>query len=154
MFPTHGGEACVWVCTPSADAVQARRRIGDADQAFAWLLDRAAPELSQRLRTARRTSPVRSMLRAPNQIRSAYGPGWALVGDAGYHRDPMTGHGISDAFRDAELLAVALDRSLRGEADETVALAGYQRGATRRCVRSSSSPATWSPTRPCPSSWS
>jgi len=66
------------------------------------------------------------MLRSPNVIRRAYGPGWALVGDAGYHRDPVTGHGLSDAYRDAELLAGALDRALCGAADEGIALAGYQ----------------------------
>jgi 2-polyprenyl-6-methoxyphenol hydroxylase-like FAD-dependent oxidoreductase len=66
------------------------------------------------------------MLRTPNYLRTAYGPGWALVGDAGYHRDAVTGHGISDAYRDAELLAVALDRILRGESDEGTALAEYQ----------------------------
>jgi flavin-dependent dehydrogenase len=60
-------------------------------------------------------------------VRQAFGPGWALVGDAGYHRDAITGHGLSDAFRDAELLAVALDGALRGELYETAALAGYQR---------------------------
>ena len=48
------------------------------------------------------------MLRMPNHLRRAHGPGWALVGDAGYHRDAVTGHGLSDAYRDAELLAVAL----------------------------------------------
>jgi 2-polyprenyl-6-methoxyphenol hydroxylase-like FAD-dependent oxidoreductase len=126
VFPTHGGEACVWVCTPSSVAIDARRT-GDTEQAYAGLLERAAPELARRLRGARRTSPVRGMLRAPNHIRQANGPGWALVGDAGYHRDPVTGHGLSDAFRDAELLATALDTALRGEADDASALAGYQR---------------------------
>ena len=127
VFPTHGGEACVWVCTPSSVALDVRRGTGGAEEAFAVLLERAAPELSRRLRRARRTSPVRGMLRAPNHVRQAHGPGWALVGDAGYHRDPVTGHGLSDAFRDAELLAAALDGALRGEADDTEALAGYQR---------------------------
>jgi 2-polyprenyl-6-methoxyphenol hydroxylase-like FAD-dependent oxidoreductase len=61
----------------------------------------------------------------PNQIRRPVGPGWALVGDAGYHRDAITGHGISDAFRDADLLASALDLIMRGEADEATALSGY-----------------------------
>ncbi len=45
------------------------------------------------------------MIGLPNHLRRPGRPGWALVGDAGYHRDPITGHGISDAFRDAELLA-------------------------------------------------
>ena len=58
-----------------------------------------------------RRSTARGIIGMPNQVRQAFGPGWALVGDAGYHRDAVTGHGISDAFRDAELLAVALDRA-------------------------------------------
>jgi flavin-dependent dehydrogenase len=53
-------------------------------------------------------------MRLPNHVRAATGPGWALVGDAGYHRDPITGHGMTDAFRDAELLARAVDDHLRG----------------------------------------
>ena len=61
----------------------------------------------------------------PNHIRTPVGPGWALVGDAGYHRDAITGQGISDAFRDAELLATALDLVLCGDADERPALSGY-----------------------------
>ena len=67
------------------------------------------------------------MLRMPNQVRQAFGPGWALVGDAGYHRDAVTGYGISDAFRDAEFLAVALDQALGSGAEEITALALYQR---------------------------
>ncbi|HKE52308.1 MAG TPA: FAD-dependent monooxygenase [Actinomycetes bacterium] len=127
VFPTHHGEACIWVCTPTADARAARRLAPSRPEAFAVLLQRAAPELADRLRTGRRTSPVTGMLRAPNLLRRAHGPGWALVGDAGYHRDPVTGHGLSDAYRDAELLAGALDAALRGDLDETDALAGYQR---------------------------
>jgi flavin-dependent dehydrogenase len=38
-------------------------------------------------------------------FRKCYGPGWALVGDAGYFKDPITAHGMTDALRDAELLA-------------------------------------------------
>ena len=79
---------------------------------------RPAPQLVQRLRHARRTSPVGGMLGMLNQVRQAFGPGWALVGDAGYHRDAVTGYGISDAIRDAELLAVAVDQALRAAAEE------------------------------------
>ena len=126
VFPTNDGEACIWVCTADADARAARRSAGSTGAAFAAQLHRAAPALAQRLHAARRTSPVSGMLRAPNYLRRAYGPGWALVGDAGFHRDPVSAHGISDAFRDAELLAVALDDALRGDTDEVTALAGYQ----------------------------
>jgi flavin-dependent dehydrogenase len=127
VFPTNHGEACVWVCTPSKAAEAIRRRAPSVALAFDEMLAGAGPELAARLRTARRVSPVRGALRLPNHVRQGFGLGWALVGDAGYHRDAITGHGISDAFRDAELLAVALDRGLRGEADETTALATYQR---------------------------
>jgi flavin-dependent dehydrogenase len=127
VFPTNGDEACVWICTPEADARGARRSAGSTAAAFAAQVLRAAPGLSRRLAVARRTSAVRGMLRMPNQRRQAYGPGWALVGDAGYHRDAVSAQGISDAFRDAEFLAVALDGALRGRIDEGSALAGYQR---------------------------
>lgn len=53
-------------------------------------------------------------------FRRAWGPGWALVGDAGYFKDPLTAHGITDALRDAELLA----RAILAGGDE--ALASYQ----------------------------
>jgi flavin-dependent dehydrogenase len=127
VFPTHDGQACIWVCNPAADAKAVRRMTRSRLEAFGQLLGRAAPPLAERLRQARRTSPVQGMLRQPNQLRQAVGPGWALVGDAGYYRDAVTAYGISDAFRDAELLAVALDQALRADAGEEAAgLAAYQ----------------------------
>jgi flavin-dependent dehydrogenase len=126
VFPTHDGQACIWVCNPSADARAVRRRTGSRAEAFGELLQRSAPQLAERLRHARRTSPVQGMLRQPNQLRQAFGPGWALVGDAGYYRDAVTAYGISDAFRDAELLAAALDQALGAGAQETTALAAYR----------------------------
>ena len=126
VFPTHDGQACIWVCNPAADARAVRRRAGSRGEAFDALLRRSHPELVERLRHARRTSPVQGMLRQPNQVRQAFGPGWALVGDAGYYRDAITAYGMSDAFRDAELLAVALDQALDGGAEEATALAAYQ----------------------------
>jgi flavin-dependent dehydrogenase len=127
VFPTHGGQACIWVCSPAADARAARRQTGSRAAAFGALLERSAPQLAERLRHARRTSPVEGMLRQPNQLRQAFGPGWALVGDAGYYRDAVTASGISDAFYHAELLATALDQALDADGEEAAALAGYQR---------------------------
>jgi flavin-dependent dehydrogenase len=131
VFPTHDGEACIWICNPAADARAVRRGTSSRLEAFGELLERSAPQLAERLRHARRTSPVHGMLRQPNQVRQAFGPGWALVGDAGYHRDAVTGYGISDAFRDAELLAVAVDQALGGGAEETTALALYEQQRDR-----------------------
>jgi flavin-dependent dehydrogenase len=129
VFPTHDGQACIFVCTPAADAGAVRRATGSRVEAFGELLERSAPQLAERLRDARRTSPVQGMLRQPNQLRQAFGPGWALVGDAGYYRDAVTAYGISDAFHHAELLAVALDRALGADAEEeeeAAALVCYQ----------------------------
>ena len=126
IFPTNDAQACIWVCAPSATTRAARRSARSAEDVFEAMLRFGAPDLARRLRAARRTSPVRGMLRAPNQLRRAHGPGWALVGDAGYHRDAATGHGLSDAFRDAELLALALDHALRGDEAEETALGDYE----------------------------
>jgi flavin-dependent dehydrogenase len=64
----------------------------------------------------------------PGFLRRAWGPGWALVGDAGYFKDPITTHGMTDALRDAELLVDAILEALGG-APEAESLSGYQ--ATR-----------------------
>jgi 2-polyprenyl-6-methoxyphenol hydroxylase-like FAD-dependent oxidoreductase len=131
VFPTHGGQACVWVGAPSAVARTARRQNASRAAAFTGELARVAPDLAARLRSGRRVSPIAGTLHNPNQLRRGRGPGWALVGDAGYHRDPVTGHGLSDAYRDAELLALALDRALRGVSDEHTALSRYERERDR-----------------------
>ena len=77
VFPTHGGEANVWVCAP-ADRVAALR--DDRPDGFLRLLATANPELADRVAAAERTSPVRGAAGLPNHIRHAWGPGWALVG--------------------------------------------------------------------------
>src|SRR4030095_2863526 len=61
-----------------------------------------------RLADARQTDPVHGFGGLPGFIKRSTGPGWALVGDAGYFKDPATAHGITDALRDAELLARAV----------------------------------------------
>jgi flavin-dependent dehydrogenase len=141
IFPTHQGEACVFVCVPGDKAIKAdhqpvgSRAAGAGGRAesrvagFDALVETISPALASRLRTARRTSLVRGAVGLPNQVRQAHGPGWALVGDALYHRDPITGHGLSDAYRDAELLANALDDHLHGDRPPGWSLADYERRA-------------------------
>ncbi len=63
----------------------------------------------------------------PNYFRQPYGHGWALVGDAGYNKDPITAQGITNAFRDAERCAVALDEALGGARPFEAAMHDYQR---------------------------
>jgi 2-polyprenyl-6-methoxyphenol hydroxylase-like FAD-dependent oxidoreductase len=83
-------------------------------------------ELTERLRAAKRESRLVGAP-TPNFFTKPYGPGWALVGDAGYLKDPITGQGISDAFRDAELCAIALDAAFAGVLPFEEAMGEYQR---------------------------
>jgi flavin-dependent dehydrogenase len=126
VFPTHDGNACVWVCAPHRWALEHRRRHSSINAALRAMISATSVTLAGRLDDAVATSPARGMMSIPNQIREPAGAGWALVGDAGYHRDAITGHGISDAFRDAELLAASLDRALRHPHDERQALDEYR----------------------------
>ena len=92
----------------------------------AWrrALRTAAPDLGARVDAGTVRGPLRGAVGLPNHRREAYGPGWAPVGDAGYHRDPVTGHGITEAFRDATERAALDDyQRARGAAvTETFAL--------------------------------
>ena len=123
VFPTHDGEANVWLCLPGD---RPRPPADDRAGGFLSLLAAASPSLAERVAAARITAPTRTAFDLPNHVLEAGGPGWALVGDAGYHRDPITGHGITDAFRDAELLAGRAGQLLRGDLPEAAALAAYQ----------------------------
>ena len=84
------------------------------------------PGLSERMRQGKRESKILGTADQPNYFRKPYGPGWALVGDAGYHRDFITGLGITDAWRDADLLSDALDEGFSGRKPLEEALAGYE----------------------------
>jgi flavin-dependent dehydrogenase len=97
--------------------------------AFLTLLEQAGPELVERVSAGRPVGRLNGWAGVPGFVRRPWGPGWALVGDAGHFKDPLTTHGITDALRDAELLADAVLESLAGGAPQAVALARYQ--ATR-----------------------
>ena len=136
VFPTNDGAACVWVIA-GGEAIQAIRAEYGADEAgFHELVRRNAPDLADRLVDACRVDRMRLALRYPSFVRHPVGNGWALVGDAGYHRDAITGHGITDAFRDAELVAAAVGKWLRAGQSEAVVLHTYaaQREALLRPI--------------------
>jgi 2-polyprenyl-6-methoxyphenol hydroxylase-like FAD-dependent oxidoreductase len=124
LFPTHCGEANVWVSTP-ADRAQDLRGTGDRNRAFRRLIREISPAFAERLDAARQTGPVRGFSGMPNFLRQPVGPGWALVGDASYFRDAITGHGMTDAFRDAEHLARTVGAVLAGDVEEAGAMARY-----------------------------
>jgi flavin-dependent dehydrogenase len=87
----------------------------------------SVPELADRVRSGRREEHIVGTADLRNFFRKPYGTGWALVGDAGYHKDPVTAQGISDAFRDADLLATAIADGLSGTRPLDKALADYER---------------------------
>ena len=137
-IPTSEGETCVFVGVPSAHFRDAFR--GDVAAGYRALLARGAPELAAAVAEARPTSNLHGFAGRVGFIRQSWGRGWALVGDAGYFKDPATAHGITDALRDAEALADAIasgsERSLaayqhnrdevaRGLFDVTDAIASF-----------------------------
>ena len=90
------------------------------------------PSVADRLQASRRETNWFGTAGVRNYFRRPYGPGWALVGDAGYDKDPITAQGISDAFIDAEALTTALDDGWSGRRPLDVALADYQSSRDRR----------------------
>jgi flavin-dependent dehydrogenase len=85
-----------------------------------------APEFAERIRGAKRESKFVGSAELPGYFRTPYGPGWALVGDAGYHKNPITAMGINDAFRDAELVAQAIDDDIAGRRSYEDGMRDYQ----------------------------
>ena len=83
------------------------------------------PEFADRIRGAKREARF-SGTAVPNYFRRPFGPGWALVGDAGYNKDFITAQGITDAFRDAELCVSALDQTFSGGRAFDDAMGEYQ----------------------------
>jgi flavin-dependent dehydrogenase len=114
--------------------VRAARRAG-ADYAFAELLAQAAPGLVERVRAAGPAGQLHGWAGMRGYVRRSWGPGWALVGDAGYYKDPITTHGMTDALRDAELLAEAILGSRAGAMPAAISLAGYQATRDRLSAR-------------------
>jgi 2-polyprenyl-6-methoxyphenol hydroxylase-like FAD-dependent oxidoreductase len=120
--PTHDGLTMVIVGWPYAAFGDFR---SDIEGNYLKTLE-LAPAFAERLHDARREARFVGAA-VPNYFRKPYGPGWALVGDAGYNRDFITGQGIMDAFHDAELCAVALDKAFSGAQRFDVAMSEYQR---------------------------
>lgn len=96
----------------------------DIEGNFLKILD-LAPEFAERVRRAKRETRFAGAP-TPNFFRKPHGPGWALVGDAGYIKDPITAQGILDALRDAERCAIALDQSFRAERSFDASMSDYQ----------------------------
>ncbi len=121
-FPTNDDLVCVAAIWPHAEFHAFRAAIEDG---FMQTLE-LAPTVAGAVRGGTRVERWMGMSEAPNYFRRPYGPGWALAGDAGYLKDPIMGSGITDAFRDAEFLAGAIDAGLSGALPMEEALAGHE----------------------------
>lgn len=122
LFATNHGQTCIAVTAPVEEFHAFRADIEGSFFAGLGLVE----SMVERVRAGRREERWIGTADLPNFFRKPFGPGWALVGDAGYHKDPAAGDGISDAFRDAELLAEALDAGFTGRQDLHEALTGYE----------------------------
>jgi 2-polyprenyl-6-methoxyphenol hydroxylase-like FAD-dependent oxidoreductase len=120
-WPTNDGLTLVIAGWPHAE-FQSRKK--DVERNYLDVI-RRADSIAQRLPDARREDRFFGAA-VPNFFRKPFGPGWALVGDAGYNKDFITAQGISDAFLDAELCATALHAWVSEAAEFDAALAAYQ----------------------------
>ena len=111
---------------------ESRAYKADVEANYLKTLD-LVPEFAARVRGATRVERF-SGGSVPNFFRTPYGPGWALVGDAGYNKDPITAQGISDAFHDAEACSAALDDVFRGERSFDEAMAGFHAARDARVM--------------------
>jgi flavin-dependent dehydrogenase len=129
--PTHDGLTLVIAGWPYAEFEKNKQ---DIEGNYLKTIEQA-PAFAERLRSATRVAPFAGTA-VPNYFRKPYGPGWALVGDAGYNKDFITAQGILDAFRDAELCATALDQAFSGARpfDVRLHLPARNAGATARAA--------------------
>ena len=123
VVPTNDGLSCVFVARHRDQAAAFR---ADPQAEFDRLVALAGPDLAEVVGEGTRETPFRGTPGLPGFIRRPWGRGWVLVGDAGYTKDPISAHGISDALRDAELCARAVDRALTEPHSAPVALRHYQ----------------------------
>jgi 2-polyprenyl-6-methoxyphenol hydroxylase-like FAD-dependent oxidoreductase len=116
VIPTNDGRTCVFAATTDA---RFRRELSDGVESYhAQVLLETSPGLARALARAKRVGKLYPFPGARGFLRRPWGPGWALVGDAGFFRDPFTAHGITDALRDAELLARAVVRGSESALEE------------------------------------
>jgi len=126
-IPTNDGHTCIFASVPSAQFGTVFRH--DLEAGYRKVIAEVAPDLAAAMRVATLASPLKG---APGQtgfFRRSSGPGWVLVGDAGYFKDPLTAHGITDALVEAEYLARAIAE------DSDAALLGYVEDRDRRAAQ-------------------
>jgi 2-polyprenyl-6-methoxyphenol hydroxylase-like FAD-dependent oxidoreductase len=127
-FPTHDGLTLVAAVWPARRFQELRPDIEEN----VLNVHRQVPALAERLKGAKREEKWSGTAGVPNYFRKPYGPGWALVGDAGYCKDPLTAQGIADAFIDSENLVEALHAGFSERRPLEEALADYHSSRDER----------------------
>jgi 2-polyprenyl-6-methoxyphenol hydroxylase-like FAD-dependent oxidoreductase len=127
-FPTNDGLTLMVAVWPSERFREVRADV----EGHVRTVHESIPSIADRLTRARREDKWVGTAGVANYFRQPFGPGWALVGDAGYDKDPITAQGISDAFIDAELLTEALDAGFNARLPPEEALSEYQRRRDER----------------------
>lgn len=130
VFPCDGGQLVALLMPPVRRASDFR---ADAEAAFDATVDRI-PAFGKRLSGCTRLTKVRTSVTHPSYFRHSHGPGWALPGDAGHFKDPVTAQGIRDALRFGRLLGEAVAPYLHDERALDAALAGWEDDRDRQCL--------------------
>jgi menaquinone-9 beta-reductase len=125
-IPTNGGHTCIFASVPKSRFHETLRR--GADAGYRQVMRECGSDLAAIVERSERVEKYRAFAGEVGFFRQSFGPGWALVGDAGYFKDPLTAHGITDALIDAELLAQA------AAAGTETAFAGYQSARDKLAV--------------------
>lgn len=128
-FPCDDG---LVLCLVQPPADTGKLRPGDAGRRYAAALDRIPP-LRERLRGCEQAGRVRAATRIASYFRRSSGPGWALPGDSGHFKDPVTAQGIRDALHYGRLLAEAVAPVLDDPARLDRAVAAWERRRVREC---------------------
>jgi 2-polyprenyl-6-methoxyphenol hydroxylase-like FAD-dependent oxidoreductase len=126
--PTHDDLHLVMVNWPTSQFPAVR----DDIEGSVWRALGMAPDFAARVRAGRREDKWYGSAGVPGYFRKPYGKGWALVGDAGYNRDPITAQGISDAFIDATSLSAAIAGWLLEAESFDTALAAHETARNER----------------------
>ena len=120
-FPTNDGLVTIALVLTEHWYQESRK---DPEASVTAALDRLG-SLGERVRKGKREHDLIPATNLPNFIKNPAGPGWALVGDAAYHKDPTPADGITDAYRSADLLVAAVDDFLAGRSSEAEAMNRY-----------------------------
>ncbi len=123
VFPTHDQQSCVAVAGPIDRFDEVR---SDIEGQFRSAIARLIPGFAELMTASDDGLKMLGMADLPHFIRKPHGPGWALLGDAGYHLDPVNGLGMSNAFDQAVGLAEAVGEGLSGAQPMEQALAAFQ----------------------------